>query len=60
MQFNHLLYSNSWASVGLFVCLSVCLLVCKHHYSKSYEQIAMKFYGEVLIKAHIIIQNLWG
>ena len=30
------------------VCLSVCLSVCGQHYSKSYERIGMKFYGEVL------------
>ena len=28
--------------------LSVCLFVCGQHYSKSYERIVMKFYGEVL------------
>ena len=28
--------------------LSVCLFVCRQHYSKSYELIAMKFYGKVL------------
>ena len=28
--------------------LSVCLFVCRQHYSKSYERIRMKFYGEVL------------
>ena len=27
------------------VCLFLCLFVCAQHYSKSYEQIAMKFYG---------------
>ena len=30
------------------VCLFVCLFVCGQHYSKSYERIGMKFYGEVL------------
>ena len=30
------------------VCLFVCLFVCEQHYSKSYEQIGMKFYGRVL------------
>ena len=30
------------------VSLSVCLSVCGQHYSKSYERIGMKFYGEVL------------
>ena len=34
-------------SVGLSVCLFICLFVCGH-YSKSYEQIGMKFYGGVL------------
>ena len=29
------------------VCLSVCLSVSEQHYSKSYQQIAMTFYGEV-------------
>ena len=33
-----------FGSVGLYVCLSVC----EQHYSKSYEGIGMKFYGEVL------------
>ena len=33
-----------FGSVGL----SVCLFVCEQHYSKSYEQIGMKFYGRVL------------
>ena len=27
----------------------VCLSVCKQHYSKSYEPIAMKFYGGVRV-----------
>ena len=31
-----------------FVCLSVCFFVCGQHYSKSYEWILMKFYGEIL------------
>ena len=35
-----------FGSVGLSVCLSVCL--CGQHYSKSYERIGMKFYGGVL------------
>ena len=30
-----------------WVCLFVCLFVCYQHYSKSYEGIAMKFYGAV-------------
>ena len=30
------------------VCVFVCLFVCGQHYSKSYERIAMKFYGGVL------------
>ena len=30
------------------VCLFVCLFVCGQHYSKSYERIGMKFYGQVL------------
>ena len=30
------------------VCLFVCLFVCEQHYSKSYEQIGMTFYGGVL------------
>ena len=29
------------------VCQSVCLFVSEQHYSKSYERIAMKFYGGV-------------
>ena len=33
-----------FGSVGL----SVCLFVCGQHYSKSHEQIGMKFYGGVL------------
>ena len=33
-----------FGSVGL----SVCLFVCEQHYSKSYERIGMKFYGQVL------------
>ena len=37
-----------FGSGGLFVCLSVCLYVCGQHYSKSYERIGMKCYGEVL------------
>ena len=36
--------SSVFGSVGLFVCLSVC----GQHYSKRYERIGMKFYGEVL------------
>ena len=28
--------------------LSVCLSLCGQHYSKGYERIEMKFYGEVL------------
>ena len=27
----------------MFLVAMVCLSVCKHHYSKSYEWIAMKF-----------------
>ena len=30
------------------VCLFVCVFVCKQHYSKSFEQIMMKFYAVVL------------
>ena len=30
------------------VCLFVCLFVGGQHYSKSYEQIRMKFYGGIL------------
>ena len=30
----------------VLACL-VCLSISKHHYSKSYKQIAMKFYGGV-------------
>ena len=30
------------------VCLFVCLFVYGQHYSKSYKQIGMKFYGGVL------------
>ena len=37
-----------FGSVGLFVCLPVCLSVCGQHYSKGYERIGMKFYGGVL------------
>ena len=33
-----------FASIGL----SVCLSVCEQHYSKSYDQIGVKFYGGVL------------
>ena len=39
-----------FGSVGLSVCL-VCLFVCEQHYSKSYERIGMKFYGQVLSSA---------
>ena len=31
----------------MFACLSVCLFVCWQNFSKSYKQIAMKFYGRV-------------
>ena len=31
-----------------FVCSSVCLFVCEQHYSQYYEQIVVKFCGEVL------------
>ena len=31
----------------VLVCLFVCLSVCEQHYSKSYEQIVMKFHGGV-------------
>ena len=34
--------------VSLSVCLFVCLFVCRQHYSKRYERIGMKFYGQVL------------
>ena len=37
-----------FGSVCLFVCLFVCLSVCGQHYSTSYKQIGMKFYGGVL------------
>ena len=30
------------------ISLSICLFVCGQHYSKSYEWIGVKFYGEVL------------
>ena len=30
------------------VCLFVCVSVCGQHYSKCYERIGMKFYGDVL------------
>ena len=32
---------------ALFICFTVCLSVSEKHYSKSYEQIAMKFYGDI-------------
>ena len=32
---------------GDYVFGRFCLSVCQHHYSKCYEQIAMKFYGGV-------------
>ena len=35
------------ALVCLFVCLSASLPLCKQHYSKGYEWIAMTFYGGV-------------
>ena len=34
--------------LAALVCLFVCLFVCEQHYSKSYEQIRMKYYGGVL------------
>ena len=35
--------------LDVFVLLFICLFACNQHYSKSYEQIAMEFYG-----------GLWG
>ena len=32
-----------FSSIGLFI----CLFICKQHYLKSHEWIALKFYGEV-------------
>ena len=37
-----------FGSVGLSVCLFVCLSVCGQHYSITYGRIGMKFYGGVL------------
>ena len=34
-------------AIKLFFFLSVCLSVCKQHYPKSFERVAMKFYGGV-------------
>ena len=41
-SFNYLLGKGGYFLVAL-VCLSVCLFVCGHHYSKSYEWIGVKF-----------------
>ena len=48
-----------FGSVG---CLSLCLFVCKQHYSKSYKRIVMKFYGGVgddRIKKYGISVVIW-
>ena len=39
---------TSLAKEIMFLVALVCLFVCEHHYSKSYEQVGMKFYGRVL------------
>ena len=51
-----LIYSNTVIFTSLakevmfsvvMVSLSTCLFMCKHHYSKSYEQVPVKFYIRV-------------
>ena len=49
LGFRHVLtYPEEVMFLVPLVCLFVCLYVCGQHYSKSCEQIGMKFYGGVL------------